>query len=197
MTTTRPTRQHRGGRLMWGFADPDALRCDYALAPFDREAEEMDRKWGIDRLEELVSVETATKFGSAVAKLNKAISDNDPEETAKRAAVCIRGLKVMDAEAEKAGQPKAAGDYVEYEIDGWKFAVAQDIREWKAIKAERPDLRVFSLREVGMALKAIKADGPIYEAVKKHFPGAEISAVREKAQEETPPAQHEDEIPFG
>ena len=181
---------------MWGFADPDALRCDYALAPFDRLAEEMDRKWGIDRLEELVSTETAARFGSAVAKLNQAITDNDPEEAQKRAAVCIRGLQFMDAEAEKAGQPKAAGDYIEYEIDGWKFAVAHDIREWKAIKAERPDLRVFSLREIGMALKAIKADGPIYDAVKKHFPGAEISAIREKASEETEAKAYDDCIPF-
>ena len=46
------------------------MMCDYALAPFDRRFREMDKKWGCDKLPELVSAETAAKWGSTMEKLN-------------------------------------------------------------------------------------------------------------------------------
>ena len=72
-------RQKKSDRILHGSQNRDAIMCDYALAPVDRLAIHMDEKWGIDVLPELVSVETAMKFGSAMAKMNAAIDANDPE----------------------------------------------------------------------------------------------------------------------
>lgn len=177
----RPRRQRKGDRLLYSGAAKAEVECDYAVAPLDRLAITMDEKWGIDRLPELVSIETAQKYGSAMAKLNAALEAGDPQEVAKRAQVCMRGLGVMDKEAIASGQSQASADYLEYEIDGFKFAIMRDKHHWKACQAERPDLRFFSLREVGVALQALKIDNPIFAEVKKHFPAAEITSIAEKS----------------
>lgn len=183
----RPRRQRKGDRLLNGDARRAEIECDYGVAPLDRLAEEMDRKWGIDRLPELVSTELAAKYGSAIAQLNEAIRDQDPERCAHKAAICMKGLHAMDAEAERLGQPKADPGIIECEVDGWKFGIMQDARAWKASpKALYP---VFSLREVGNALKERGANVPIVEAAKIAFPGAELKPIDDNK-------DLEDEIPW-
>ena len=199
MTTTnqsRPQRKGKADRLIYSGVPKAEMECDYAVAPLDRLAARMDEKWGVDRLPELVSVETARKYGSAMAKLNAAIEAHDPEETNLRAQVCMRGLAAMDREATEAGQPTASADYWECEVEGFRFAVMKDAGHWKACQAERPDLRFFSLREIGIALKALKIDGPMFAEVKKHFPTAEITRVAKQAATPVDFETGGDPIPF-
>ena len=66
-------RQKKSDRILHGNQSKDAIMCDYAVAPVDRLVIEMDRKWGTDRLPELVDVKMAQKYGSAVAKMNAAL----------------------------------------------------------------------------------------------------------------------------
>lgn len=190
-TPKRPRRQRKADRLTYSGASREEIECDYAVAPLDRLATKMDEKWGIDRLPELVSAETAQRYGSAMAKLNAALETNDPAEVLKRAQVCMRGLAAMDREATEAGQPQASADYWEYELEGFRFAIMRDDRNWMACKDARPDLTFFSLREVGVALKALKIDNPIFKEVKKHFPAAELSSIAARCGK-----QPEDPIPF-
>jgi len=164
---------------------------DYAVAPFDRKAEEMDEKWGIDRLVELVSAETAAKYGSAMAKFNDAIDAGDPSVTAARAQVCIRGMEAMDAEAAAAGAQRASMDVWEVEVAGELYGVMRDARSWQAIKAQRPEMTLVSLREVALALKYWRGSiaGEFERSVKESFgDGAEVVAVTNR--------NLEDEIPF-
>ena len=74
---TRPQRHHKGDRLMHSGAKPEEVACDFALGPFDTAARDTERKWGINRLEGLVSPETAAKYGSAIGKLNAALGTNE------------------------------------------------------------------------------------------------------------------------
>lgn len=189
----RPTRKKRGDRLLDSGAARDEVACDYACAPLDQAAREMDRKWGVDRLPELVSPATAERYGHAIADLNAAIDSKDPASVIATAQNCIKGLAVMDVEAEAAGQPKASAEYAEYEIDGFRFAVMLDGDHWQACQEARPDLRFFTLREIGVALKALRIDNPIFAEVKKHFPQAQIDSIAERA---TPSKDREDPIPF-
>lgn len=177
----RPRRQRKGDRLLASGTPQNEVQCDYAVAPLDRLAIQMDKKWGVDRLPELVSVETAAKYGSAIAKLNAALQEGDPKTVAHKAQVCMRGLAAMDREAEAAGQPKATADYYEYEIDGFKFAIMADEGHWQTCKDARPDLTFFTMREVGVALRALRIDNPIFAEVKKHFPAAQITSIAERA----------------
>ena len=191
----RPQRQKKSDRLLHSGQTQSQVMSDYALAPLDRKAREMDVKWGIDMLVELVSAETAAKYGSAMAKLNAAIDENDPAVVAARAQVCIRGLDAMDAEATAAGAQRASMDVWEVELeDGQVYGVMRDGRSWQAIQAQqRPDLTLVTLREVACALEMWRGSvaGEFERSIKESFgKDAEVVAFRKKAK------VTDDEIPF-
>jgi hypothetical protein len=184
----RPTRQKKDDRILHKGATANEIKADLALAPFDAAVREMDRKWGVDRLPELVSVESAAKWGKAMAGLNGAIDAHDPDKTKFWVEVCLRGLASMDAEAVSLGRSVSDPDIWEYELDGTVFGIIADNREWPAAYAKRPGIAIFSMREVAVALQAHK--NGLVSAVKIAFPGAEIKAIRRK------PEDLEDEIDF-
>ena len=187
----KPRRQKKSDRILHSGQTQNQIMTDYAVAPFDRKAEEMDEKWGIDRLVELVSAETAAKYGSAMAKFNDAIDAGDPSVTAARAQVCIRGMDAMDAEAAAAGAQRASMDVWEVEVAGELYGVMRDARSWQAIKAQRPEMTLVSLREVALALKYWRGSiaGEFERSVKQSFgDGAEVVAITNR--------NLEDEIPF-
>ena len=183
----RPSRQRLGDT----FTSPDArateIACDHAIAPFDRAAIQMNNLWGIDRLPELVSPETAAKYGSALAKLNAAIAANDPDDCAARAAVCIRGMAAMDTEARAAGHTPTPSGFWMHEQDGKTIIVARDMRDWPLIEKLHPGVPIFSMREV---FNALEAYGQTVVAAKQHFPGAEVKSIKPIDK------QPQDEIPF-
>lgn len=187
---TKPKRQKKADRILHGHQSRDAIMCDYAVAPVDRLAIEMDKKWGIDMLPELVSVQTAQKFGSAMAKMNQAIEDNDVEECRKRCEVVLRGLHAMDKEATLSGAHRASEDVWEVEIDGQLFGIMKDGRSWRTIKEKRPELELLTLREVGLAYKWFRENwmGELEKAAKQSFPGAEMTDIKAKT--------FDDPIPF-
>ena len=176
----RQKRVKKSDRILWSQQSKDSIMCDYAIGPVDEAVRQMDRKWGVDRLVELVGVEMATKYGSAMAKLNAAIDANDPEECKLRAEVVIRGLAAMDAEAERLGAQRASVAVWEFELDGQVYGVMQDGRTWPEIKAQRPDVELLTMREVLLAYqywKQTKA-AEFERAVKDYFPAAEVSSVK-------------------
>lgn len=174
MAKRPPKRQRKADRLIHGDLPRAEIECDYAVAALDRLAIKMDEKWGIDRLPELVSPETARKYGAALAQVNEAHAANDAKLAAHKAQVCMRGLAAMDAEATKLGHQPATGAFWEYELDGFRFAVLKDDREWKTAQAKRPDLTFHTMREVGLALKFHADNNPVLAEVKKTFPGAQV-----------------------
>lgn len=186
----RTRRQKKSDRVLHGSQSKDAIMCDYALAPVEQVVNEMDRKWGVDRLPELVSVEMAMKFGSAVAKMNKAVEDEDVEQCRVRAEVVVRGFRAMDAEAERLGAQKASQDVWEVEVDGKVYAVMKDARAWQAVKEGRDDVEVITLREVALAYKFFKDSkaGEFEQAVKNEFASAEMITLGGKV--------FDDSIPF-
>lgn len=188
----RPKRQKKADRLLHGKLSAEEIQCDYALAPFDRESEAMDAKWGVDRLVELVSPETAGKWGSAMAKLSDAIMQNDPAVVSARAAVCIRGLRAMDEEATLAGAAPSSDEVWEAYVDGEPYGIMRDARGWKRIREKRPDLTLVTLREVAIALEAWKASkaGEYERLIKETFEGAEVVGIKIEKK------GMEDDIPF-
>lgn len=197
MTATKrpPYRQKKADRLLTPGADrsAEAVRCDYAVAPVDQRARQMDRKWGVDRLPELVSPVTAQKFGSALARLNAALDAADPDETLARAAVVIRGLDAMDAEAEAAGAPKASAHVIQAEVDGWRFGILTDAAFWPAAQDAHPGLTLFSLREIATILRAAQMHHPMIEEAKK-IGGAEIIDIKPRL--DSAFWDHGDDIPL-
>lgn len=175
--TKRPSRQHRGDRLTDLDAGPKVTTADYALAPFDRLATKMDDKWGIDRLPELVSVETAAKYGSAIGKLNDALAGEDVDTVKTYAQVCMRGLAAMNTEAEAAGHVPEMPTIIETEFEGVDYGIVADVRDWKLAKAARPNLAIVTLRELLVAYTGI-AKAPVYIDIVSAFPGAELIGMK-------------------
>lgn len=193
--TRQPRRQptKKFDRFLTPDASAEETKIHYTLAPFDNAVREMEKRWGIDRLPELVSIETAQKYGFSVGKLNDAIRAQDAELTAQWAAVCIRGLHAMNDEAEAAGKPKSRPDMLEFQLDDFHFAILPDKDWWPEVRKQRPDLTLFSLREVAIALIAARADNPVIAAAKAAFPKAEITKIDAKLHRAT---KIDDEIPF-
>lgn len=196
----RPKFQRKADPLFFGGAKPREIACDYALAPFDRRAREMDRRWGVDRLPGLVPSDMAAKYGSALGKLNAAIDAQDVAEIQRRADVCIRGMVAMDKAATDAGHKPAEPQVIEYDLDGWIFGIMPDDRTWQTEQAARPDLRMYTMREVGLALKALEDSGGLFAAAKA-IPGAEVVRIgphggSEETVEKPEPKVYDDDIPF-
>lgn len=181
---TRQRRPKKSDRLLYPDANKAEVQCAYGVAPFDRVATEMELKWGIERLPELVSPATAAKFGAAMAHLNECIGKELPEECTAAANNCIRGLHAMDAEATASGAQQATGDVVEYLHEAengvvTKYGMMLDGREWQTAKARRPDLLLVTMREVALALHKYHT-APLEDELAAHFPDAKITAVKPK-----------------
>lgn len=187
---TRPMRHKAHDRLTHHGASATEIQCDLATGPFDRVAREMDRTWGQDRLPDLVRPETAARWGTAMANLNAALDATDPQLVVARVNACLRGFTAMDAEARAAGHRPIKAEAWEIEVDGVTCAILRDDAAWPAFAAERPGVRVYSLREVSNALAAY---GGMVAAVKEAFPGARVTAIRKPTPLET---ELNDEVPF-
>ena len=184
----RPTRQKKDDRILHKGATANEIRADLSLAPFDKAVREMDKRWGVDRLPELVAVESAAKWGKAVAGLNGAIDAQDPDKVKFWVEVCLRGLTAMDAEAVALGRPVSDPMIWEYEYEGTTFGIIEDGRQWPAAYAKRPGIAIHTMREVAVALHEHR--NGLVNAIKLSFPGAEVKAVRR------PQADLEDDFDF-
>jgi len=173
--TARPRRTKKSDRLLAYDAKNEERQCDYGIAPFDRLATKMENKWGIDRLPELVSPDTAARYGRLMADLMDAMGRADAAEVSRLAQIGIRALHKMDEEATAAGHTTDP-EIWEMEVDGFRFCIIRDNRQWPELKKQRPDLVFYTEREVALALKAFGEVG-IIEATKKAFPGAEVQKV--------------------
>jgi hypothetical protein len=179
--TKRPTRQKKDDRILHKGATANEIKSDLALAPFDAAVREMDKRWGVDRLPELVSTESAAKWGKAMAGLNAAIDAQDPDKVKFWVEICLRGLTAMDAEAVSLGRPVSDPMIWEHEYEGQVYGIIEDGREWPAAYAKRPGIAIHTMREVAVALHEHR--NGLVNAVKLAFPGAEVKAVRRAPQD--------------
>ena len=186
----RPVRQRKADRLISHGLTQEEIQCDYALAPFDHMAFAMDKKWGVDRLVELVSPDMAERYGSAMAKLNAAIDARDPEQVKLRVGVCMRGMEAMDQAATQSGAEPASRDVWLVQADGREFGLLRDARAWQSVQEKHPGLRLLTEREMVLAIEMYQRSlaGQMIEQVKSSFPQADVIKI--------PNNNLEDEIPF-
>ena len=162
----------------------------HALQPLDKTVRLMEDKWGIDRLETLVDVDTAARFGLAKCKLDEAIFQNDPELVVKRAAVMQRGWEALDRQATERGHGGVKPDaWTWRSADGTAHAFVRDVAEAHGYGSAHPGVTVWTMAEViRIAANFEDLSKNIGSQVKQAMPGAEITALRSKL--------IADEIPF-
>jgi len=137
-------------RLLNPQSSKEEIATELAIAGFDRWVRYVDQKWGVDRLIQLVDADTAHKYGQALGKLNDAINANDAAQARHCADDCIRGMIKMDQLADAAGAVGADPSYWEFEVDGVRAAILADEDAWPRVRADRPDLELITLHEVGV-----------------------------------------------
>ena len=157
------------------------------LLPLDKIASNFEQKWGADVLPSLVSPDTALRFGSAVGKLNAAISENDPSDVSKRANILIRGWIKMDAEATERGHETLPPEIWTHTTEKFKLAITRTSAEAiDAAKLARLDgFSFYSMEEVALILES----KTLVNQTKAVFPGATIESVSNKS-------LPDDDIPF-
>jgi hypothetical protein len=179
-------------RLLEPQSTKEEITVDLAIKGFDRWVRYLDEKWGVDRLIQLVEPEVAHRYGQALGKLNEAINAVDAAQARHCADDCIRGMVKMDELATAAGAAGADPSYWEFEVDGVRAAILADQDAWPKVKADRPDLELITLHEVGVHYAHWRKTklGEMTAAVKTEFPGAQVTSMS------LPNAQPEDPIPF-
>lgn len=176
-------RRGKHDRVTSPGATPDEIKIDFCLGPFDRLSREMDIKWGVGRLPDLVCMDTAKIWGATMANLNAAIESQytaeDQEQARANVIACVesalRGFAYMDAEAERTGASPADESIMEYEMAGTRIGIMADDAAWPAIKAKRPDLVLYTMHEVACALEAY--GGSVINEVKQNFPDARVTKI--------------------
>ena len=171
-STKRAELQERGPDMDLARQQKDSASA--ILAPLDALAREMEKKWGVGRLQTLVSPEWAEKFHSASVKLNAAIDKSDLVAIRERAEILMRGLRKLDELAAGAGhEPWGRADVWEVQSPGGRlYAICRSQIDEKNM--ERYDgMRVITLDEVARIIDAWDADGFVTE-LRAQFPGSQI-----------------------
>ena len=160
-----------------------------ALRSVDQVANDMEMKWGIDRIEQLVTPDMGMQFGIAKAQLDQAIDERNPQLVAQKGAAMIRGWKALDKAAEEAGhfiisQQVEAGSWRHPET-GQPIVIVRDTAQAGTITRIDKISTIYTLDEVCRILHS----QTLVNAVKDQFPGSVITEVRQ-------PLLDVDEVPF-
>jgi hypothetical protein len=150
-----------------------------AIQPLDQIANEMECKWGVGRLERLVSVETAAKFGAAREKLNAAIEAQDADEVVKRSKVMCRAWQALDAEATAGGHRKIVAEvWVAEDDEGNPFSVVKTLADAIDLQKNGVTGAVYHLQEIGRIIAMFERSAPVVQFAKGAFQNANIKAIR-------------------
>ena len=161
-----------------------------AITELDACVSGYEKRWGIDRLPELVSADTQVKYWRQVDKLDEAINSDDAELVIKYASGMQRAFKAMEDEALERGHDELKGKWFECQTkDGRVLIVAASFAESHKAARERPDALVYAIDEVASIICKDEA-GRFVNAAKELFPAATVESVRQVKD------KCDDEIPF-
>ena len=148
-----------------------------ALEPLDRIAVEMEGRWGVGRLQRLVTPEMAAKFASAKDKLDEAIRANDLEAVVSKAAVLIRGWQALDKAATEAGHKQYPEAVWSSKHRGTVYTICLDRADVNKIAKEAVDpAHVVTIAELLTVWETFQGNRVISET-KSLFPGATVEKV--------------------
>lgn len=141
----------------------------------DETAAAAERKWGVGRLELLVSPELRIKWRRQQDRLNSAIESGDEEQIRLACQATVRGYAALDREAEARGhQPVELVQWEAETRDGPPLVIVRTTAEaFAAIqqaKAEGRKVQVWTVDELGRVMHHLN---PV-AAIKDAFPGAQV-----------------------
>ena len=196
MTTTK--RKSRDDLEAIGKFDPYIERNKWdhdiihgALKPYDKLVSDLETRWGYDRLPQLVSPETASKFQTAKAKMDAAIAyEKNPQEAVSKIGVMMRGWRALEAESKKNGHEPFPPDIwvacvgEEHGKPALEIAIVKDSAD--ASLTKKKGIITYSLVEIARIVRLFEGKKRELPKVKELFPDSEIKRANWK----------DDDIPF-
>ena len=150
----------------------DRDRLVLALQPVDEAFRQSEARWGVARLERLVSPATLASYRRGWTAYRQAITDGDASAVEELGPKMIKALAFMAKEAEALGhQPLSVDAWEAATADGRILVIVRTQAEAHAL-ARAPDGRgtvVYTMDEIARLLPALDA----VNIVKANFPGAE------------------------
>jgi hypothetical protein len=171
-----PRRQRKEDRLRHPSVTTQSLRCDLALAPVTRAWEAADDEWGFETILGLVPPTWASRYGAVMADLNRAYGAEDVAACDVAAAAVVKAIAGMVKGLRDAGHVPTRPEvwWVEAD-DGTRLGFVRRPDDQARAMADNPGATICTAREALVALKpALFGLGE----VKRHFPGAEMTAMR-------------------
>lgn len=152
----------------------DAVQA--AIVPVDRVAREMEMKWGVGRLPELVSADTLAAMRRGFDAWDKAIQNGDVAGVRDISSKMVVAWQVMDAEATNAGHRPL--DPVVWETplpDGSVLAIVRTTAEAHAVAKQRDGRETicYTMEELARLLPEFRK----LQEAKLIFPGATVERV--------------------
>lgn len=155
----------------------DSERLMLALAPADEAFRASEERWGVARLERLVSAATLANYRKGWTKYREAIETGDADAVERLAPKMIQALAAMSREAEAAGHAPLSVERWEAPMaDGRILVLVRTQAEAHAIAREPKDERdtvCYSIGEIARLLPLLDQ----VNVVKAAFPGAEAVRV--------------------
>lgn len=177
-----------------GMSEAESKAWQAATAVLDRVAADVERRWGVGRLETLVGPELAAKFALAKEQCDEAISAGDLELATQKAAAVMRGYPVLEAEARARGHTESdTGVVWTVATPGHAYAICLHTADCGAVAAKFPDHAAISVLELLRLLEATQA-GRIVVGAKETFPGARVTEI--KPTKPAPDWSTGDAVPF-
>ena len=152
--------------------DANAAACQSIVWEFDKAIHEAEDVWGVDRLPYLAPAPMRLAWWHGMDALTCAIHAKDPAATRRAVDNLLKGLRMMIAAAQKAGEEPLAADVWEAPLnDGRVLRVVRWWPEGAAPVTKDRNVVTWSLDEVA---RLVEREGRLVNAVKKQWPGAAV-----------------------
>lgn len=161
----------------------DHDRIQVAIVPTDAVARAAELRWGVARLESLVSAGTLTNWREGWRRYATAIAHGDAAAVERLAPKIAQAIRAMEAEAEARGHARIdPGDHWEAPLaDGRVLVVCRTFAEASALQHDQGAARervVWTMEELANVLPTLEVT---YQA-KVHFPGARVRSTVQRSE---------------
>jgi hypothetical protein len=137
-----------------------------------------ERTWGVGRLRLLVGDDLRARWDRQWLAWCRACEAYDLAAIRTQGSAVRRAIAVLEAEAVAAGHRPLRPDVWEVAHDGRAIAVCRTSPEAGVVARERRDLEVWTVEEL---VRVALSGRTSLSAVKQHFPGARVTAMRSPA----------------
>lgn len=160
-------------RITW--PEYDAIQA--VIDGVDQVAQQMERKWGVGRLELLVSDELREKFRRQQRRFNEAIQERDVYKVRQAGDGLRRGWSALNAAATSAGAKELSPLVWEIQMpDGRVAAFCRDNTDAYAATWTGRYVDVWTIDEIARIIERF----PEIALAKQTFPGAVLKNIRPK-----------------